>query len=362
MNQGKGKVTPEVSEYYGRELERCRGSMDVMQRYWRGDGMSDWGFDMFRLRHLESPMVSVIMAILRRRELFVALGLEPRVCERYFAAIEKKYAVYPSLAYHTSLHAADVAHSLHNLMDTECLRTVLSPLQVFSALVAAVVHDVGHPGLTNQFLCATGDPLAILYNDMSVLENHHAATAFLVAREPECDIFACLSAKDRRAARDQIIYMIMSTDMAKHSQLMSTCRVVISELCLPPMNGVLRPAAFQRASADHMEWLFGFLLHLADLGACTKPWPLCQEWAGCIMMELFVQGDKEVALGLSPTYDRNKTTVPQSQLGFLDYIVRPLWAKWDELIGVSRSKQTLAIEENRRKWSFAAAAAAAVEI
>jgi hypothetical protein len=235
----------------------------------------------------------------------------------------------------------------------------LSPLQVFAALVAAVVHDVGHPGVTNQFLCATGDPLAILYNDMSVLENHHAATAFLVAREPGCDIFACLSAKDRRAARDQIISMIMSTDMARHSQLMTKCRVVISELCLPPVNGVLQPAAFQRASADHMECLFGFLLHLADLGACTKPWPLCRVWAECIMTELFAQGDKEVALGLSPTYDRAKTTVPQSQLGFLDYIVRPLWAKWDELIGESWSRQTLAIEENRRKWSFAAAAAAA---
>ena len=319
-----------------------------------GYNMGDWSFSMFQLQHLEAPLVTVIMAIFRLRNLIAVLGLDEGVCVKYFTAIEKKYATYPGLSYHTSLHAADVAHSLHHLLGTAeyCLKVYLSPLEVFSALVAAVVHDVGHPGLTNQFLCATGDPLAILYNDMSVLENHHAATAFGVARQdPACDIFASLSAKDRQASREQIIRMIMSTDMAKHGELMVKCRTIISELCVPPVDGVLQAADFGRVTtADHRVWLFGFLLHLADLGASTKSWSLCQQWATCIMGELFAQGDKEVALGLPAGYNRNKTTMPQSQLGFLDYIVRPLWAKWDELIGVSKSFQTVTLEENRRMW------------
>ena len=33
-------------------------------------------------------------------------------------------------------------------------------------------------GYTNSFLVARGDPLAILYNDRSVLENHHVASAW----------------------------------------------------------------------------------------------------------------------------------------------------------------------------------------
>ena len=49
---------------------------------------------------------------------------------------------------------------------------------MFAALVAAAVHDVDHPGRSNQFLIETSDNLALLYNDNSVLENHHLAVAF----------------------------------------------------------------------------------------------------------------------------------------------------------------------------------------
>ena len=47
-----------------------------------------------------------------------------------------------------------------------------------AALIAAAVHDVDHPGVSNQFLVAIRHDLAIMYNDISVLENHHVATAF----------------------------------------------------------------------------------------------------------------------------------------------------------------------------------------
>lgn len=50
--------------------------------------------------------------------------------------------------------------------------------QIMAALVAAAVHDVDHPGVTNLFLIAIRQELAIMYNDISVLENHHVATAF----------------------------------------------------------------------------------------------------------------------------------------------------------------------------------------
>ena len=50
--------------------------------------------------------------------------------------------------------------------------------QIMAALVAAAVHDVDHPGVTNLFLIAIRHDLAIMYNDSSVLENHHVATAF----------------------------------------------------------------------------------------------------------------------------------------------------------------------------------------
>lgn len=41
--------------------------------------------------------------------------------------------------------------------------------------MAALSHDVDHPGLNNGFLVNTLDEMALLYNDQSVLENHHVA-------------------------------------------------------------------------------------------------------------------------------------------------------------------------------------------
>ena len=39
------------------------------------------------------------------------------------------------------------------------------------------------PGKTNKYLIATHDPLAILYNDASPLENMHASTLFQLLQD-----------------------------------------------------------------------------------------------------------------------------------------------------------------------------------
>ena len=69
------------------------------------------------------------------------------------------------------------------------------------------------------------------------------------------------------------------------------------------------------------------LLHAVDVSHPTKGWDLHKEWTARCMEEFFKQGDKERELGLdiSPLCDRKTTQVPQSQIGFIDYIVVPLF-------------------------------------
>ena len=81
-------------------------------------------------------------------------------------------------------------------------------MKVLSAILASSIHDVDHPGVTNQYLVNTSSELALIYNDESVLENHHLAVAFKLIQDHECDILASLSKKQRHSVRKMVRYII----------------------------------------------------------------------------------------------------------------------------------------------------------
>lgn len=47
-----------------------------------------------------------------------------------------------------------------------------------------------------------------MYNDASVLENHHLAVGFKLLQEENCDIFKSLSKKQRQSLRTMVIDMV----------------------------------------------------------------------------------------------------------------------------------------------------------
>ena len=51
-----------------------------------------------------------------------------------------------------------IFHSNPHLPKFVFLQCVFTPLEVMSAIFAAAIHDVDHPGLTNQFLINTSKP------------------------------------------------------------------------------------------------------------------------------------------------------------------------------------------------------------
>ena len=106
-----------------------------------------------------------------------------------------------------------------------------------AAIFASSIHDVDHPGLTNQYLIntsmnyfilsmfilrnfkiifffMTGSELALMYNDESVLENHHLAVAFKLLQPKECDIFVSFNKKQRQTIRKMSIDMVSQLDIS----------------------------------------------------------------------------------------------------------------------------------------------------
>ena len=56
----------------------------------------------------------------------------------------------------------------------------MTDLDIFLVFVSGAAHDMDHPGTNNVFESKCRSKLAILYNDQSVLENHHAASFFFL--------------------------------------------------------------------------------------------------------------------------------------------------------------------------------------
>jgi hypothetical protein len=69
--------------------------------------------------------------------------------------------------------------------------TSLSDTDSFFTIISGAAHDMDHPGTNNIFEMKNRSKLALLYNDMGILENHHSASFFFLVDNcsNNCDIF-----------------------------------------------------------------------------------------------------------------------------------------------------------------------------
>ena len=61
-----------------------------------------------------------------------------------------------------------------------------------------------------------------MYNDESVLENHHLAVGFKLLQEDNCDIFQNLSKKQRQSLRKMVIDLVSLHTFHTHVPFFST--------------------------------------------------------------------------------------------------------------------------------------------
>lgn len=64
--------------------------------------------------------------------------------------------------------------------------------------------------------------LAVRYNDISPLENHHCAVAFQIFSQPDCNIFSNFDPEAFKQIRQGTITLILATDMARHGEILDS--------------------------------------------------------------------------------------------------------------------------------------------
>lgn len=98
--------------------------------------------------------------------------------------------------YHNSTHAADVTQALLCILTQDDLDRKFTDLELFAMVLAAILHDVAHPGLSNSFLSRTQDEQALMYNDQSSNEALSLSIGFKILQAPECNLFINMSRED----------------------------------------------------------------------------------------------------------------------------------------------------------------------
>ena len=74
-------------------------------------------------------------------------------------------------------------------------------------------HDLDHPGVNEKFLVATGSHLAVLYDNVSVLENHHWRSA--IACFVEAGMSKYLTEAQFLEFTDLVRSLILATDISR---------------------------------------------------------------------------------------------------------------------------------------------------
>ncbi|XP_041647854.1 cAMP-specific 3',5'-cyclic phosphodiesterase 4D-like isoform X3 [Cheilinus undulatus] len=309
------------------------------------ENINRWGLDIFKIAEFSGnrPLTVVMYSIFQERDLLKTFKIPVDTFITFMMTLEDHY--HADVAYHNNIHAADVVQSTHVLLSTPALEAVFTDLEIMAALFASAIHDVDHPGVTNQFLINTSSELALMYNDASVLENHHLAVGFKLLQEENCDIFENLSKKQRDSLRKMVIDMVLATDMSKHMNFLADMKTMVETKKVTSL-GVLLLDNY----SDRIQVLQN-MVHCADLSNPTKPLELYKKWTDRIMVEFFTQGDRERDKGMeiSPMCDKHNASIEKNQVGFIDYIVHPLWETWADLVHPDAQDILDTLEDNR-EW------------
>ena len=313
--------------------------------------ITDKSFNIFELKKIVGQMnvLPIIGGViiekfgLKNDKIINVNKLEP-----FLNLVSSQYL--PTTLYHNNMHGADVCQSVSlyflNSNAEKILQTTL--LDLLSIIIASLGHDLGHPGLNNNFHINARTELALTYNDSSCLENYHCSKLFNILKKDEVNIFEVLNNNDFKDIRKRMISEILATDMFYHKKIIDTAQSKIKQI---------KPDKFEFLSTDkesiksEQQSILDFFIHTADLAHNSKLFKISLKWVELLSEEFWLQGDKEKSLGINVSYlcDRNKVNIPKDQVGFLNGVILPTFDILTQLFpGLNYTMEN--IMNNIKEW------------
>uniref|UniRef100_A0A7S1HN58 Phosphodiesterase n=1 Tax=Hemiselmis andersenii TaxID=464988 RepID=A0A7S1HN58_HEMAN len=265
------------------------------------------------------------------------VGITTSKLQRFIIGVRDRMLDNP---YHNWTHIFDVTQTTYCLACKCGLMDRLSSMQRFALITSALCHDLEHPGVNNPFLVASRSDLATLYNDRSVLENHHCCRAFQLMLHSEIQLLSDFASADYTVFRSVVLNNILATDMARHGEYTTKLKR-LTEAGTP-------------LEERHLDSQFAMevIIKCADTSNVLKPFNVAKKWAVRVTDEFFLQGDLERANGMevTPTCDRQVQERVALQKGFYDFVIGPYYSKVAALLPELASLLDQ-IKVNREMWN-----------
>lgn len=158
--------------------------------------------------------------------------------------------------------------------------------------------------------------------------------------ESDFDILCNLNGEQFSAVKSKTIDAILHTDMKLHFQTVSKIK------------GLIMTEDKKGGETDIMWDILTFMLHMADISNAAKPGIFARQWTERCLEEFFSQGDQEKKLGMepSPQCDRDTVSKPDSQIGFIQFVVLPAYEVLACIIPELKTLVVPILEQNRRYW------------
>lgn len=253
----------------------------------------------------------------------------------------------------------------------------LDHIDILAYLFSSLLHDIGHPGLNNTYHQNKQTYLALRYNDKSILENYHSYKGLRLLSKNSSNLIENFTGEEKKIFRKRFIGCIFATDMANHNIILNNIASKIDKIktsiesvnhniidnsseqtsqntnVINKYNGISlkytdenlletqkRMKKFLELGTDKeniqnqknqqfelQQDFLNFLVHSSDVSNPAKDLAVYSIWTKLVMQEFFNQGDLEKNENLPVSYlcDRATTSVPKSQIGFINFIVDPLF-------------------------------------
>ena len=298
----------------GFEGKRLQMHRELGIKQWCSSELRKWDLNIWGLGEL----IPHVVAMFAEFNLLTLLGIRSKVLMNFLGEIRKLYEIRHN-SFHNFTHGVSVMHSLFFLLTSTKVQTWFFAEEIFGLLLAALCHDVDHTARTNSFEISSGSTLALRYHDISVLEQHHAATTFFTMQQEQCNILSNCPKDTYQSIRKLVISGILGTDMTKHFSMLLKMNLRFKDM---------QESRIGEREHDKMD-VAELIVHSCDLAHLAKSFELCSRWAQLLKQEFIAQSKEEIALGLDVTpFIRDLEDVRafyKNEVNFITVIGLPLW-------------------------------------